>query len=108
MSNPTYYLSNLLLVLAAYLAVASDLAWLKYGLVSFVWFQLFIYIFVLYLKLARVERTPDSRPAPSWFVWAIDITVVVLFLWSGWYVTTLAYVASCVVLAAVESLPRLP
>jgi hypothetical protein len=91
-----YLASNIALVTALLLAVTLDLVWLQFAATGFIWFMLLIYLSVLLSKETLEQYRRKAKPARYWTWWVFDIVVVTILIGSAWYVTTAAYIASCV------------
>jgi len=105
----TWVASNVALIAAILLAVTLDSAWLRFVAIGFIWLMLLIYLNILFVDKGTLEKyRGKAKPAPNWTWWAFDVVVVAILMSADWYVTTVAYVASCVCLNVIYGDQELP
>jgi len=74
-------------------AVWVKAVWLVYPLIAFVWVMLILYAAARFLGSSKQV----SSQLPRWVMRLHDIGVLALFIYGGWYITAVAYIASCII-----------
>jgi hypothetical protein len=89
---------NAVLAAALYVGVWLDVVLIGYLVVAFIWLMLVSYFFVLY---AGKEGTVRSSPVPKPVGLIFDAAVLAVLISCHWYLTSVAYVLTAIVLEAV-------
>lgn len=85
-----------------YLALFTSHSWAQTVVVGFVWITLSLYVVVLMSSESRAKYFQKPQPVPQIIGRICDVLFTAAFVSAGWYVTALAYVLSCAVLAAIH------
>lgn len=95
-----WIVANVAFGMGIYLALFAGQAWAQKAVAGFVWITLFLYLVVLLSEESRAKFFRKPQPVPPIVERICDVVFTSAFVSAGWYVTALAYVLSCVVLAA--------
>ncbi len=99
---------DLLLGGTIYLGMFEGLVGIRWLVIAAVWFLLLGHLAVLN-STAFANGQPDTRPpAVKSLSWAFDISVVAAFLYTGYYTTAVAYIASCLCLSLIHETKGFP
>jgi hypothetical protein len=97
-----WIVSNGAFASALYLAIFEETTWLRYIVITFIWFMLLAYTSAL-LSNDLVEKMQGKlSPAPIWVVHSLDFIFFFLMLLANWYITSAAYALSCAIHAEVH------
>ena len=92
-----WILSNSAFAAALYLAIFEEIPWLRYVVITFIWFMLLAYTPALLSSDLVEKMRGKTSPVPMWVVHSLDLIFFSLMLLANWYITSAAYALSCVI-----------
>lgn len=86
-------IANLAFIALLALGLGHDVVALTTLTIGWVWVMLAIYV----VAFAPPRKKSVSPLRPAWLFWALDVAVLGILVWYGWFATAGAWIASIVV-----------
>ena len=86
---------------AVYGGCVLNIDWVGWIASGIVWSMLCLYVLIARDADISSEARRRVLPISDWIAWPVDLVFVAVFLRFGWYLTAVAYAASCVVLRSI-------